>query len=107
VWVLPANPRTKEQFQWLAVEITELGGDVTFWASSLLYATDETALIKQFEEQVEPGYARILAALKSRKADITSLGLEFQRLQRLDFFQSKLGVKVRDALLSKAGGSEK
>ena len=26
VWVLPETPRTREQFQWLAAEITELGG---------------------------------------------------------------------------------
>src|SRR5215470_17625520 len=28
VWVLPATPWTREQFQWLAVEIGELGGEV-------------------------------------------------------------------------------
>jgi hypothetical protein len=107
VWVLPATPRTKEQFQWLAVEITELGGDVTFWASSLLYATDETGLVNQFEEQVNSGYAKILTALKKSKPDVASLALEFQRLQTLDFFQSPLASKVRDALLTKRGGKEK
>ena len=107
VWVLPATPRTKEQFQWLAVEITELGGDVTFWASSLLYATDETGLVKQFEEQVNSGYAEILTALKKSKPDLASLALEFQRLQTLDFFQSPLTAKVRDALLTKRGGNKK
>ena len=101
VWVLPATSRTKEQFQWLAVEITELGGDVTFWASSLLYATDETGLVKQFEEQANSGYAKILTALKKGKPDVASLALEFQRLQTLDFFKSPLAAKVRDALLTK------
>ena len=26
VWVLPDNPRTREQFQWLAAEVVDLGG---------------------------------------------------------------------------------
>ena len=29
VWVLPETPRTREQFQWLAAEISELGGEIT------------------------------------------------------------------------------
>ena len=44
VWVLPESPRTREQFQWLAAEITELGGEASLWAADLIYATDEQAL---------------------------------------------------------------
>ena len=38
VWVLPATPWTREQFQWLAVEIGELGGEAHLWESHLLLA---------------------------------------------------------------------
>src|SRR5256885_9772574 len=31
VWVLPATPWTREQFQWLTVEIGELGGEAYLW----------------------------------------------------------------------------
>ena len=31
VRILPANPQTREQFQWLAAEIEELGGEATLW----------------------------------------------------------------------------
>ena len=30
IWVLPDTPRTFEQFQWLATEIQEMQGEVTF-----------------------------------------------------------------------------
>ncbi len=36
VWVLPATAWTREQFQWLAVEIGELGGEAYLWESHLL-----------------------------------------------------------------------
>ena len=31
VWVLPKSPHTLEQFQWLAAEIDEMGGEATLW----------------------------------------------------------------------------
>jgi hypothetical protein len=104
VWVLPETPRTKEQFQWLAAEISELGGEVTFWASELLFATNEEALIKHFTDQVDTGYAEVLAALKPKNADLAALSLRYQQLQSQDYFQSKLGQKVRQALLAARGG---
>jgi hypothetical protein len=107
VWVLPETPRTKEQFQWLAAEISELGGEVTFWASELLYATSEKSLIGQFTNHVDTGYAEVLAALKTKNTDLAALSLRYQQLQSQDYFQSKLGQKVRQALLAARGGKRR
>ena len=107
VWVLPETPRTKEQFQWLAAEISELGGEVTFWASELLYATNEEALRGQFTNHVDTGYAEVLAALKAKNTDLAALSLRYQQLQSQDYFQSKLGHKVRQALVAARGGKRR
>ena len=100
VWVLPETPRTREQFQWLAVEITELGGEASLWASDLIYATDNQVLKQQFESQVEEVYREVLAGLKRKDRDLTALSKRFQQAQSQDFFQHKLGQQVRDKLLA-------
>jgi hypothetical protein len=103
VWVLPETARTKEQFQWLATEISELGGEVTFWASDLLFATSEEDLIRQFNDQVDVGYNEVLTLLKRKDADLAALSLRYQQLQGQDYFHSKLGQNVRKALLGARG----
>src|SRR6476620_10872435 len=73
IWVLPATPWTREQFQWLTVEITELAGEVTFWEASLLPPGQETQLIQQFMANVEPGYHAILTTLQQPDPDLNAL----------------------------------
>lgn len=100
VWVLPESARTREQFQWLAAEITELGGEATMWEANLIYATDDQALRRQFEKPVEAAYREILQEMKRRKHDLAGLSKRFQQVQTQDFFQNKLGQQVRDKLLA-------
>jgi ChrB-like protein len=107
VWVLPESARTREQFQWLAAEITELGGDATLWVSDLIYATDDQALRRQFEEPVVSAYREILSGLKRKRPDRAALAKQYQQTQALDFFQSSLGQQVRDKLLTAKDGSTK
>jgi hypothetical protein len=103
-WVLPTTPRTQEQFQWLAAEITELGGEATLWSSDLLYESQPTSLIEQFSAQVDAEYAEILKALKRKGADLTALGGHYLQVQSRDYFQSTLGQHVREKLLVARGG---
>jgi len=104
VWVLPATPRTKEQFQWLSAEIAELGGEATLWQSELALASQEPGLVRQFEADVETTYREILKSLKQKRPDLAALGRKYQQAQTRDYFHSELGKTVRDALL-KAKGS--
>src|SRR5258708_18644930 len=60
VWLLPANPQTREQFQWLAAEIEELEGEATLWESRLLNAGREGRMIARFNDPVEAEYREIL-----------------------------------------------
>jgi len=103
VWVLPTSPRTLEQFQWLAAEITELGGESLLWEASQLYATDTDALKQQFTAPVEVEYKKILAALKKKNRDPAELSKQFQQIQIRDYFGSELGRQVRQRLLELQG----
>lgn len=104
VWVLPATDWTREQFQWLAVEIGELGGEVYLWESQLLLNVQEKTLDRQFLKKVETIYREILAELEQEDADLVALSRKYQQTRTQDYFQSPLGIQVRDRLLAARGG---
>lgn len=103
-WVLPLTPRTQEQFQWLAAEITELHGEAILWEAEQLYVTDPQTLRRQFMEPVEAEYRDILAALKKKDRDLAALSKRFQDAHARDYFNSDLGRRVREKLLTIGGG---
>lgn len=103
VWVLPATPRTQEQFQWLAAEITELQGEAVVWEASQVYATEGEKLVQQFMEPVETEYREILKALQRKKRDLGELSRRFQAAQSRDYWGLKLGLQVRKRLLEFQG----
>lgn len=100
VWVLPATPRTREQFQWLTAEITELCGEVSLFAAQTLLQGQGDSLRAQFEAPVAKAYRDILTALKGRKPDRAALSKRYQQAKVQDYFQCPLGDKVRQKLLS-------
>ena len=103
-WVLPATPRTQEQFQWLAAEITELGGEATLWEADATLAGQAEALMKQFLAQVDEIYAAILAELEEEDPDLAALSRRYQQAAVSDYFQSPLGLTVREKLVHARGG---
>jgi hypothetical protein len=107
VWVLPETPRTQEQFQWLASEISELEGEAILWSAEQLYATDSEALRGQFIEPVEAEYKSILTALRKRNPDLAALSKRFQDVIARDYFAVDLGRQVRKRLLSSDKGKTK
>jgi len=103
-WVLPATPRTQEQFQWLAAEIAELGGEATLWEADATLAGQAEALIGQFLAQVDEAYASILAELEGEDPDLVALSRRYQQAAVSDYFQSPLGLQVRGKLVHARGG---
>lgn len=104
VWVLPATPWTREQLQWLVVEIGELGGEAELWESRLLLNGQADALVNEFQARVDIAYQEILDELEQGKADLVTLSRKYQQVQTQDYFQSKLGQMVRTRLLTARGG---
>jgi hypothetical protein len=104
VWVLPATSRTQEQFQWLAAEVVDLGGDVSLFTSELLFSNDAKSLREAFEQPIRERYQAILAALKRKKPDLSALSKQYVEAQARDYFPSDLGERVRTRLLEVKGG---
>ena len=104
VWVLPATPWTREQFQWLAVEIGELGGEAHLWESHLLLNGQADALVQQFQSRVDAAYQEILDELEQEDADLVALSRKYQQVRAQDYFHSALGTHVREQLMSARGG---
>lgn len=103
VWVLPCTARTLEQFQWLAVEIVELGGEAWLWESTPALPGSAETLAARFQEQVEDGYQAILTQLEQPEADLDALSRQYQQILQKEYFQSELGQRVRLALLDLRG----
>jgi hypothetical protein len=103
VWLLPETPWTREQFQWLAVEIRELGGEALVWESHMVLAGQDGTLVQQFVAEVDSGYRAILAELQRADADLAVLARQYQQVQARDYFHSPLGQQARAALLEARG----
>ena len=106
VWVLPATPWTREQLQWLAVEIGELDGEAQIWESRLLLNGQNDALVQQFLTRVDTAYQEILADMERENVDLGTLSRRYQQVRAQDYFQSDLGKQVRARLMKARGGFE-
>lgn len=90
---LPADARTKEQFEWLADEILEAGGEATVWVGRPGSRADEQQLATRMAADVAEEYRRVVVEAaelaESGTVDRRSLGRlqrELQRIGRRDFF---------------------
>src|SRR5260221_12108368 len=96
--------RSREQFQWLVVEIGELEGEAYLWESHLLLNVQSDALAQQFGARVDATYQEILDELEQEDADLVALSRKYQQVRAQDYFHSELGVHVRERLMSARGG---
>ncbi len=103
VWVLPDQPRTAEQIQWLTAEIQEMGGEAYSWRASAVLEQDNESVSQQFSEQVDAVYSDLLKKLDKPRADLQEIARQYQLAASQDFFHSKLGLLVRKKLTSQRG----
>jgi DNA-binding transcriptional regulator PaaX len=101
VWVLPETAPTREHFQWLAAEIVELGGEATVFVSEMDGERQRAVLMKEFSAKVDDAYKEIISQLQRKNPDLAALARRYQQTLAQDYFQSKLGDKVRKTLLAK------
>ncbi|WP_078552125.1 Chromate resistance protein ChrB [Bacillus alkalicellulosilyticus] len=104
IWLLPNTPYTYEQFQWLTVEIKELGGEATMWQSQLLFGMSHEDLQHLFIELVNESYMELLKQVDEGSNDLVSLAKKYQRIRKTDYFKSPLEVAVREKLIEKRSG---
>jgi hypothetical protein len=103
-WVLPDTPRTREQLQWLAAEIVEMSGEAHLWNSRPALPGQDEALVRQFVEQAEAAYQAVWDGLEQGDRDLAALAQQYQQARQKDYFSSKLGQAVYQALLTAREG---
>jgi hypothetical protein len=67
VWVLPADAKTREAFEWLAEEIEEQGGTALTWEALSLSADQDRRIVQQFRAEADERYAGLAAAAREMR----------------------------------------
>jgi ChrB-like protein len=59
LWVLPADAKTREAFEWLAEEIEEQGGSAWVWEAASLTPDQDRQAVEQFRREADARYDEI------------------------------------------------
>jgi len=63
----------------------------------------DQSIVQQFNEQVDAVYSELLKKLEKQRGDLQEISQQYQEAAAKDFFHSKLGLLVRERLMSKRG----
>lgn len=101
VYVLPDNPESREDFEWLKVEIEGAGGEAIVYSADHVDPAAEAALIEQFRHVRQQAYTKLASELQrmqrprasqrgpsGRHRDIAHYRERFAAIERVDFFGS-------------------
>ncbi|WP_228032399.1 Chromate resistance protein ChrB [Mycolicibacterium sp. P9-22] len=94
VVALPADARTREQFDWLAEEIVEYQGQAGVWLARCTSADQEALLRTQMTSARAAEYTELLAAIsaaetldvRARRAALPRLRSQLRLISRRDYF---------------------
>jgi hypothetical protein len=117
-YLLPDEPAQYEQFQWLAKQIRDYGGDSTLVRAQEIEGLTKEKVVSLFNAVRDKEYADLRKALQGfisrrRKRNAESNAVEFERLikqfrelRQIDFFDSPRGHEVA-MLLRRAEGPKR
>lgn len=110
VAALPEDAVTREQLQWLQLNVREAGGEATLWEARPDTMAEEKRLVEAFRSSREDAYRGIISETERvrRKAemgggeallkDLGKLDREFRAERRRDYFRSPLRKEAYAAL---------
>jgi len=105
-YLLPDEPAQYEQFQWLAQQIRDYGGDSTLVRAQEIEGLTKEKVVSLFNAARDKEYAQLRKSLQSfiahrKKSDVELRAAELERLTRqfrdlrdIDFFDSPRGHEV-------------
>jgi hypothetical protein len=117
-YLLPDEPAQYEQFQWLAQQIRDYGGDSTLVRAQEIEGLTREKVVSVFNAARDQDYAALRKALQTfiarrRKSDAAAAATELERftrqfreLRQIDFFDSARGHEVA-MLLRRAEGPKR
>jgi hypothetical protein len=99
VYVLPDTPESREDFEWLRVEIEGSGGEAVVFAANHLDAQSEGELVEEFRRSRQAAYTQLAAELQRARPKSGGRGAQsprelaryrqrFEAIERIDFFAS-------------------
>jgi hypothetical protein len=105
---LPLDARTKEQFEWLADEIVEAGGEASLWLAEAAIGAMERDLVEQLRSRIAAEYRAVLAAVEEaggavQARTLARLRRELQRIGHRDFFPPPERERARRAVAEASG----
>jgi hypothetical protein len=91
---LPLDSRTREQFEWLAEDVVDAGGEASIWLGGLASKAQERALVSAMRATAAAAYRRVEAAAHAaegepagqRKRTLGRLRREVRRIRARDYF---------------------
>jgi Protein ChrB, N-terminal len=121
LWALPADAKTREDFDWLAEEIEERGGSVMVWEARSASGLQDGEVIQRFRDDADQRYAdlaraaaRLLktatrrpltpARLESARQQLRLLERTLRSERRRDYFRAS-GRQATDAALRAAANA--
>lgn len=80
---LPLDDRTREQFEWLAQDVEDGGGEAGVWISETTTAAQQRELVARSKESVAADYRTIIDAVEvARTGDVAARRRAAARLRR-------------------------
>ena len=110
VAALPEDAVTREQLEWLQLQVREAGGEATLWEAQPNTSGENEELVEAFRSSREEAYRMLIAGAKriQRKAELGGsktlpeelgkLEREFRMERRRDYFRSPLRKEAATAL---------
>ena len=103
---LPADPRTREQLEWIAEEVTDHGGEATLWlgrpldtrAISVVVGRMTAAVADEYDAVAAEAAAMGTADAAARRRAVARLRRELHRIQGRDFFTCPQREAARRAI---------
>ena len=103
---LPADPRTREQLEWIAEEVTDHGGEATLWLGRPLDTNAAAGVVDRMTATVAAEYDAVAAEAAAastadavaRRRAVVRLRRELHRIQGRDFFTCPQGEAARRAV---------
>src|SRR5947207_13787829 len=103
---LPADPRTREQLEWIAEEVTDHGGEATLWlgrpldtnAISTVVGRMTAAVAAEYDAVAAEAAAASTADAVARRRAVVRLRRELHRIAGRDFFTCPQGEAARRAV---------
>jgi hypothetical protein len=103
---LPLDSRNREQFEWLANEIVEAGGDAAVWVGELASRAQERELVARMANAITSEYAALIAdtervhgqAPGPQRRSLARLRRELRRIRARDYFPTPEREQAQQAI---------